>query len=94
VFFFFCAKGLNAKDIHEENFPLYGGKFLSRKVIHNLVEEFSQGCSKVTDNARPGHPVESATEAAVQWVEELIQVDRWIMIQCSNCTRVFPWFSI
>jgi hypothetical protein len=31
--FFLWAKGLNAKDIHKEMFPIYGGKFLSRKRV-------------------------------------------------------------
>jgi hypothetical protein len=33
------AKGLNAKDIHKEMFPVYGGKCLSRKAVHNWVEK-------------------------------------------------------
>jgi hypothetical protein len=45
---------------------------LSRKAVHNWVEKFSQGCSKVADDVRPGCPVEIATEATVQQVEELI----------------------
>jgi hypothetical protein len=28
------TKRLNAKDIHKEMFPAYGGKFLSRKSVH------------------------------------------------------------
>jgi hypothetical protein len=43
------AKGLNAKDITEESFPVYGGKCLSRKAVHNSVEKFSQGLSKIAD---------------------------------------------
>jgi hypothetical protein len=43
------AKGLNAKDINEEMCPVYGGKFLSRKAVHNWVEKFPQGRSKVVD---------------------------------------------
>jgi hypothetical protein len=31
-------------------FPLYGGKCLSRKAVHNWVEKFSQGHSKAADN--------------------------------------------
>jgi hypothetical protein len=32
---FFCgAKLLNAKDIHKEMFPVYGGKCLSREALH------------------------------------------------------------
>jgi transposase len=70
------AKGLNAKDINKEIFSAYGGKCLSRKAVHNWIEKFSQGRSKVADGARPGQPVEIATEATVQWVEELIRADR------------------
>jgi hypothetical protein len=72
VLFFLWAKELNTKDIHKEMFPVYGGKCLSRKAVHNRVEKFSQGRSKVTDGARP--------EATVQRVEELIQVERRIRI--------------
>jgi hypothetical protein len=43
---FLWAKGFNAKNIHTEMFPLYGGKCLSRKVVHNWVEKLSQGCSQ------------------------------------------------
>jgi hypothetical protein len=31
-------------------FPAYGGKCLSRKAVHNWVENFSHGRSKVTDD--------------------------------------------
>jgi hypothetical protein len=41
------AEGLNANDIHKEMFPTYAGKCLSRKAVHNWVEKFSQGLSKV-----------------------------------------------
>jgi hypothetical protein len=30
--------------------PVYGGKVLSRKAVHNWVEKFSQGRSKVADD--------------------------------------------
>jgi hypothetical protein len=39
------------KDINKEMFHVQGGKCLSRKTVHNRVEKFSQGCSKVTDDA-------------------------------------------
>jgi hypothetical protein len=32
-------KGLNAKDIHKEMFPVYSGKCLSCKAVHNWVEK-------------------------------------------------------
>jgi hypothetical protein len=36
-------KGLNAKDIHTEMFPVYGGKCLSRKAVHIWVEKYLGG---------------------------------------------------
>jgi hypothetical protein len=35
-------------------FPVYGGKCLSCKAIHNWVEKFSQQRLKVADDAQPG----------------------------------------
>jgi hypothetical protein len=60
--------------------PIYGGRCWPRKAVHNSVEQFSQGRSKVADVARQSRPVEIVTEAIVQRVEELIQVDRRITI--------------
>jgi hypothetical protein len=77
---FLWAEGLNAEDIHKEIIPVYVGKCLLRKGLHNWVEKFSQGSSKVTDDVRPGRLVETVTEATVQQVEELIRADRRIMI--------------
>jgi hypothetical protein len=41
MLFFLWAKGLNAKDIHKQMFPVYDGKCLSRKAVHNWVENVS-----------------------------------------------------
>jgi transposase len=73
---FLWAERRNAKDIPKEMFAVYGRKCFSRKAVHNWVEKFSQGRSKVADDARPGRPVETTTEATVQRVEEFIQADR------------------
>jgi hypothetical protein len=37
------ATRLDAKDIHKEMFPVYGGKCLLCTAVHNWVEKFSQG---------------------------------------------------
>jgi hypothetical protein len=58
---FSWAKGLNAKDIHKEMFPLDGGKCLSRKAVHNRIEKFPEGRLKVADDARPGAEVAETT---------------------------------
>jgi hypothetical protein len=50
-----------AKDIHKEMFRVYGGKCLSHKAVRNWVEKFSQGRSKVADDAQPGAEVAKAT---------------------------------
>jgi transposase len=61
-------------------FLVYGRKYLQRKAVHNWVGKFSQGRSKVPDDARPGRPVDIATEATVQRMEELIRAERRIRI--------------
>jgi hypothetical protein len=43
------AKGLNAKDIHKEIFPVKGGRCFSPKAVHNWVKKFSQRRSQVAD---------------------------------------------
>jgi hypothetical protein len=63
---FLWAEVLNAKDIHKDIFPVYGGKCLPHKVFHNWVEMISRGWSKVADDICPGHPAEIVTEATVQ----------------------------
>jgi hypothetical protein len=68
------AKGLNAKDIHEEMFPVYG-KCLSRKVVHKWVDKFSQEHLKAADDAKPAVPVVIAIQATVQQVKESIRAD-------------------
>jgi hypothetical protein len=44
------AKGPNARDIHKEVFPVYSGKCLLLKAVHNWVKKFSQRRSKVADD--------------------------------------------
>jgi transposase len=62
-------------------FPVYNRKCLSRKAVQNWVDKFSQGCAKVADDARRGLPVEIATDATVQRVEELVRADGRITIE-------------
>jgi hypothetical protein len=58
---FMSAKRLDAKDIHKEMFPVYGRKCLSRKAVHNWVDKFSQGRSKIAADAQPGAEVAKTT---------------------------------
>jgi hypothetical protein len=63
---FLWAKGLSAKDIHKEMFRVYGGKCLLRKAVRNWVEKFSQGRSKVADDAPPVAEVAAGFDALVE----------------------------
>jgi hypothetical protein len=56
---------------------------LSRKAVHNWVKKFSQGRSKVADDARPGRPVQIASGGRV---ESSLQDDN--LRQCSDGTNV------
>jgi hypothetical protein len=60
---FLSADGLYAMGVHKEIFLIYGWKCLSRKAVRNSVEKFSQGRSKIADDARRGRSVEVATES-------------------------------
>jgi hypothetical protein len=60
------ANGQNTKNIHKEIFPVYGGKCLLAKAVHIWVEKYSQGRSKVTDDAR------SVAEMAETTVKRLL----------------------
>jgi transposase len=57
---FLSAKGHPAKVIHKEMSPVYDEKCLSRKAVHNWVDKFAQGRSKVVDEHRSGRPVQIA----------------------------------
>jgi hypothetical protein len=46
---FLWAKGLSTKDTYKEMFSVYGGKCSSHKAVHNWVEKFSPGRSKVAE---------------------------------------------
>jgi transposase len=75
---FLWEKGINTNGIHKEMFPVYSAKCLSRKTVHNWVEKFSQGRSKVAVDDR--RPVRIVTESTVQRVEQLIRAHRRITI--------------
>jgi hypothetical protein len=55
---FFWAKVLNAKDIHKEVFPVYGGSVCRVKRFKTGSRNSLQRRSKIADDARPGRPVE------------------------------------
>jgi hypothetical protein len=52
------AKGLNAKYIHKEMFPVYGEKCLSRKAVHNwmanvsMMKRLKRRCGRARENSQ------------------------------------------
>jgi hypothetical protein len=74
---FLWAKGLDAKDVHKEMFPVYGGKCLSRKAVHNWVKKFSHGHLKVADDVRPGAEVAETTVQRLYAVDFDARVKQW-----------------
>jgi hypothetical protein len=56
---FLWTKGFNVKDIHKEMFPVYGGKCLLHKAIHNwmanvslMTKKLKRRCGSGRDNTR------------------------------------------
>jgi hypothetical protein len=64
--FFVGKRTHSVQRILKKEFPVCGGKCSSCKVVQNWVHKFSQGRSK-----SQMMPDQVATEATVQWVEEL-----------------------
>jgi hypothetical protein len=62
----FCGQKDSMQRIFIKIFPVYGGKCLSHKAVHNWVNKFSQGRSKVVDVTRPGHPVAQVAKTTVK----------------------------
>jgi hypothetical protein len=47
--------------MHKEMFPVYGGKCVSCKEVHNWVQKLSYEHSKIADDAQPGAEVAETT---------------------------------
>jgi hypothetical protein len=60
-------------------FPFTVGS-VCRVMLLKLSREILSRTSRVADDARSSRPVEIATEATVQWMEELIRADRRVRI--------------
>jgi hypothetical protein len=75
-------------------FPIYSGKCLSHKAVHNWVDNSLKDVrkSQMMPNQSPCWDCNRSNCAVGGRVDSSWQEynDR----QCSNCTRVFPWYSI
>ena len=48
------AKNMEANYIHKEMLPMYGEHSLSRQVVHNWVQNFSEGQTSIEDEHQAG----------------------------------------
>jgi hypothetical protein len=46
---FLWAKDMAANDIHKEMLPMYGELCLSRQAVHNSVQKFLEGRTRIKD---------------------------------------------
>jgi hypothetical protein len=67
------AKGFNAKDIHKELIPVYGGKCLSRKAVHNWAANVSLMTKKLKQ--RCGSDRDKSEEFSAAGFDALVK--RW-----------------
>jgi hypothetical protein len=103
---FFMGKRTQCKEYSYRNVSaLWWEVFVAQSGSQLGWEIPSWTYSKLADNARPGHPVQIATEATVQQVEELIQADKRVttVLGCSHSSaysimhdrlkfwKVCPW---
>jgi hypothetical protein len=91
---FLGTKGLNENGIHNEMFSVYVGKWLSRNEVHNWVEKFSHGRSKVTDDSRPGAEVTETTKerlflvlVSTYWYSNGTSV--WMLVEDTSRNKCF-----
>jgi len=77
---FVWAKGMAAKDIHEEMLPMYGEHCLLRQAVHYWVQKFSEGQTGIKDEHWVSRPVEIAMRAMLHHVEDIIWADRRVTI--------------
>ena len=59
----FMGKKYGSKGYPQKMLPMYGEHCLSRQAVHNWVQKFSEGLTRVEDEHRAGRPVERAVSA-------------------------------
>jgi hypothetical protein len=67
-------------------FAVYSAKYLSLKAVHNWVEKYSQGSSKVADDVPPG------TEVAETTVKKLLFC--WFRHTGKAMRQVYQWIDL
>jgi hypothetical protein len=96
---FLWAKGLNAKDIHKEMFPVYSGKCLSCKAVHNSIEKFSQKVQKWLRQQSKTPMLQVSTHwqsngpSASMLVEDISRNKCFFQVQISHVLPFYPFVT-
>jgi len=79
---FFCGQKTKWKQkiSTKKMLPTYGEHCLSRQIVHNWVQKFSEGRTSIEDEHRAGRPVEIATPETLQRVEDIIRAKRRVTV--------------
>jgi hypothetical protein len=101
------AKGLNAKDVDKEMFPVYGGKCVSRKAVHNCVkkrgksfaddEEVETGSAEVAETTvknfyAAGFDIDGSSVSVL--VEDMSRNKCFSQVRISNVLRFISIFDL
>jgi len=78
---FFTKKGLNARNIHQELFSVYGGSSPSYATVANWHRKFGCGQESLEDDPPEGRPSTALSLENIPAVEALIVTYRRIKIQ-------------
>ena len=58
----------------------YGFSCMSRASFHKCLKAFKGGHKSITDDSRSGRPVNVSTPESVQAVEDMIRLDRKVIL--------------
>jgi len=61
---FLCAEGVKPVEIHRRMFAQYGQSTMIQQQVHEWVERFKSGRTRVTDEGRSGRPSTSRSQKA------------------------------
>ena len=75
----FVGKRYGSKGHPQRMLPMYGEHCLSGQAVHNYVQKSSEGRTSIEEEHRVSRPVEMATPATLQSVED-IRADRRVTI--------------
>lgn len=78
---FLLAEGEKPVNIYSRMTKVYGEHCLNRANFYKWVEQFKNGRDSVTDEHRPGRPVEVSTPSLENRIDDIIRADRRVTVE-------------